>query len=210
VRDRLRERLLGGGVDGNEWLTTATGLVLVVLLAVLGVTIIRIGQLIWLHLFLGFLLMGPVALKLGSTGYRFARYYTRDDRYVERGPPPLPLRMIAPAVVFLTVVVFASGVVLLFEGPRSRATWLTIHKVSFIVWIVFTAIHVLGHLPEVGRLLSVPRSEARHPALGGDGGAGRWIAIAGGLVAGAVLAIVLIPEFGVWTAHGALAHHHHG
>jgi len=65
-----RLRLLGGGVDGNEWLTTATG---VVLLAVLGVTIVRIGQLIWLHLFLGLLLLGPVALKLGSAGYRFIR-----------------------------------------------------------------------------------------------------------------------------------------
>jgi len=64
-----------GGVDGNGWLTTATGIVLIVLLAVLGVTIVRIGQLIWLHLFLGLLLVGPVALKLASTGYRFARYY---------------------------------------------------------------------------------------------------------------------------------------
>jgi len=34
----LRVRLLGGGVDGNGWLTTATGIVLIVLLAVLGVT----------------------------------------------------------------------------------------------------------------------------------------------------------------------------
>src|SRR5258708_36033386 len=92
VRDRLRARLLGGGVDSNEWLTTVTGLLLVVPLAVLGVTIIQIGQLIWLHLFLGLLLMGPVALKMASTGYRFARYYTRDDRYLERGPPPMPLR----------------------------------------------------------------------------------------------------------------------
>ena len=30
-----------------------TGIVLLVMLAVLGVTIVRIGQLIWLHLFLG-------------------------------------------------------------------------------------------------------------------------------------------------------------
>jgi hypothetical protein len=29
-------------------------------------------------------------------------------------------------------------------------------------------------------------------------------------VAGAVLAIVLLPHFGVWTAPGALHHHHHG
>jgi hypothetical protein len=36
----------------------------------LGITIVRIGQLIWLHLFLGLLLLGPVGAKLASTGYR--------------------------------------------------------------------------------------------------------------------------------------------
>ncbi len=67
------QRLTGGGTDGNERLTAATGVVLLVLLAVLGVTILRIGQLLWLHLFVGMLLIGPVLLKLTSTGYRIAR-----------------------------------------------------------------------------------------------------------------------------------------
>ena len=57
------------------------GALLFVLLAVLGVTILRIGQLMWLHLFLGLLLIGPLALKLASTGYRFARYYTGQPSY---------------------------------------------------------------------------------------------------------------------------------
>ncbi|MGZ6624610.1 MAG: hypothetical protein ACXVE8_03320, partial [Solirubrobacteraceae bacterium] len=64
-------RLLGGGTEGNERLTVLTGALLIVLLAVLGITIVRIGQLLWLHLFLGLVLIGPVALKLASTGYRF-------------------------------------------------------------------------------------------------------------------------------------------
>jgi hypothetical protein len=209
VRNLARPRLLGGGVDDNEWLTTSTGIVLLVLLAALGVTIVQIGQLIWLHLFLGVLLMGPVALKLASTGYRFTRYYTGDAVYVRRGPPPLALRVIAPAVVASTVVVFASGIVLLFEGPRSRGFWLTLHKVSFFVWLAFTALHVLGHLPRVGALLRLTRSAGAEQRLaGGDGAAGRWIALAGAIVAGVVLAIVLIPDFGVWTASGALHHHH--
>jgi len=79
-----RRGLLAGGTEGNERLTVLTGLLLIVLLAVLGVTIIRIGQLLWLHLFLGLVLLGPVALKLGSTGYRFARYYTSDPAYREK------------------------------------------------------------------------------------------------------------------------------
>ena len=39
-------RLLGGGTDGNERLTAAVSLILLVLLAAIGVTILRIGQLI--------------------------------------------------------------------------------------------------------------------------------------------------------------------
>ena len=69
-----------------------TGVILIVLFAVLGVTIVQIGQLIWLHLFLGLLLLGPVLLKLASTGYRFLRYYTHDAIYRAKGPPMPALR----------------------------------------------------------------------------------------------------------------------
>ncbi len=108
-------------------------MVLLVALAVLGVTILQIGQLIPVHLFVGMLLLGPVALKLTSTGYRFVRYYTRSVVYREKGPPQALLRAVAPVVV-ATVVVFVSGLVLLFAGPQDRGPWVSIHKVSFIVW----------------------------------------------------------------------------
>ncbi|MGO9489264.1 MAG: hypothetical protein ACLQBB_09600 [Solirubrobacteraceae bacterium] len=128
-----------------------TGALLFVLLAVLGVTIIRIGQLIWLHLFLGLLLLGPVTLKLASTGYRFIRYYTSDPPYLRKGPPPLFLRLLGPVVVLSTLVVFGSGVALLALGPSSRGTLLLVHKVSFFVWLAAIALHVIGHLPEISR-----------------------------------------------------------
>jgi hypothetical protein len=199
----------GGGSDGNEQLTAITGVILIVLLAVLGATILRIGQLIWLHLFLGLVLIGPVALKMASTGYRFVRYYTRDQQYLRKGPPEIALRLIGPVVVLTTVIVFATGVVLLFNGPAHRATWVGLHKVSFIVWLVFMGLHVLGHIP--GLPAALRAGEPRSGSMGsGPGAAGRWLAIAGALVAGAVLAIVLIGHFGVWTAAGALHHHHEG
>ncbi len=74
--DLTRGRLIGGGTEGNEQLTAITGAILLVLLAVIGLTILRIHLLISVHLFVGLLLIGPVALKLGSTGYRFARHYS--------------------------------------------------------------------------------------------------------------------------------------
>lgn len=204
----LGRRLTGGGTEGNEELTTITGAILFVLLAVLGLTIVRIGQLMWLHFFLGLLLIGPVLLKMASTGYRFARYYTRDAPYVRKGPPELPLRLIAPMIVVTTIVVFVSGVVLLFVGPADRSQLVLIHKVSFIVWLVFTALHVLGHLPHIpSSLRAVQR--ANLPGVQ-PGAAGRWISVAGALVGGVVLAVALVPDYSIWTAHLGLLHHHHG
>jgi hypothetical protein len=190
---------LGGGIDGNEQLTAMTGVILLPLFAILGLTIVRIGQLMWLHLFLRLLLLGPVLLKLASTGYRFARYYLRDAIYRSKGPPVLALRAMGPVLVLLTAVVFVSGVVLMFDGPARRGTPLLIHKASFIGWLAFMALHVLGHLPGMGRSLR----GAEH----GSGAAGRLMVLGGALVGGVVLAIVLIPHFGSWTAPGALPHH---
>lgn len=205
-------RLTGGGTTGNERLTAATGGVLLVLLAVIGVTIIRIGQLLSIHLFVGMLLIGPLALKLASTGYRFARYYTANPSYRSKGPPALALRLTAPFIVISTIVVFASGVALLFAGPSSRGTLLPIHKDSFFVWLAFMAVHVLAHLPKIMPAL---RADYGRPTQLSDnlgeayssGRDGRILSLAGALTAGAVLAIVVIPEFAPWL-HAHFAHHH--
>ncbi|MCW3029527.1 MAG: hypothetical protein JWN81_2738 [Solirubrobacterales bacterium] len=200
--------ITGGGTTGNELLTTATGAILLMLLAVLGVTIIRIGQLLWLHLFLGMLLIGPLALKLASTGYRFVRYYSGSLSYRSKGAPAALLRVMGPVVVVSTLVVFASGVALLFAGPSSRDTLLPIHKLSFFVWLAFMGLHVLAHLPSI---LPALRSDYGRPSeLGAHlaGRSGRVIALAGALVAGLVLAVLVIPEFAPWVHRGIF--HHHG
>jgi hypothetical protein len=191
----------GGGTEGNERLTTLTGLLLIALLAVLGVTIIRIGQLLWLHLFLGLVLIGPLALKLASTGYRFVRYYTRDQAYCRKGPPPRALRVLAPLVILFTVLVFATGVALLLLGRSSRDPWLLLHKITFIAWIAVTAVHVLGHMPEILRLLSRARTTRSEliPESPLPGGAGRRGALGAGVLIGLVLAVALLGQFSDWT-----------
>ena len=208
-----RRGLLAGGTDGNERLTVLTGLVLIVLFAVLGVTIIRIGQLLWLHLFLGLMLLGPIALKLGSTGYRFTRYYMSDPAYREKGPPAPALRGLAPLLVFFTVIVFGTGVALLLLGPGSRQPLLLLHKLSFFAWIAVAGLHVLGHLPEILRALSSARATRRdvladHAALVGQraprapavpGRTMRGAALMAALLGGLGLAVALIGQFAVWT-----------
>ncbi len=56
ARTTLIKRLTGGGTTGNERLTAATGVLLLVLLAVIGVTILRLRPLLSVHLFVGMLL----------------------------------------------------------------------------------------------------------------------------------------------------------
>jgi hypothetical protein len=201
--------LTGGGTDGNEQLTTLTGAILIVLLAAIGFTIPQLRKFIWMHLFVGFLLIGPVLLKMASTGYRFSRYYTGDAEYVRKGPPELALRLIGPLVVLSTVAVFITGIVLMIVGPAHRDPWLMLHKLSFIVWVVFISLHVLGHLPAVGRALGIGRRGEAQRAGAAPGATGRWIALSSALVGGLILAVVLIPDFASWTAHGVFVHHHH-
>lgn len=205
AQSRQSRRLLAGGTAGNEQLTAATGVVLLVLLAALGVTIVRIGGLLNAHMFLGMLLIGPVVLKLASTGYRFVRYYTANPRYRAKGPPPASMRVIAPLVVISTVVVFASGVALLFAGPGARGTLTPIHKASFVIWLGLTGLHVLGHLAELPVALLSPASTPGERPWD-DGGAGRGaraLSLAGAIVGGLVLALVAQSQFPIW------AHFHH-
>jgi hypothetical protein len=220
-------RLMAGGTEGNERLTVVTGALLIVLLAAEGVTIVLIGRLLWWHLFLGLALIGPVALKVGSTGYRFMRYYTAAASYRRKGPPPPALRALGPVLVGLTTIVFATGVVLLLIGPSNRGTLLLVHKVSFICWAVITAVHIAAHLPELARFNKVSRhtrtelnqlrslipgfGAAAEPPVGRPipGSSGRWLSIGTALTLGLVLAAILIPDFHAWTGAQTLYHHHH-
>jgi len=175
------------GVDRNERLTALTGAVLIVLLAALGVTILSIGPLIWWHVLIGMLLIPPILLKLGSTGWRFLRYYRRSPEYVRRGPPVMPLRLLAPLVVVSTLVVFGTGVALIVVGPAGGILVL-LHKASFIIWLFATAVHVLAHLR---RLLP--------PAKPVPGAAVRGLLLAGSIAAGVALAAATVRYGDSWV-----------
>jgi len=197
----------GGGVDGNERLTAAAAVVLLVLLAALGVTILAIGPLIWWHVLLGMLLIPPVLLKVGSTGWRFLRYYGGTPDYVRRGPPLLPLRLLAPLVIASTLAVFATGVALIVAGPGGGFL-VGLHKASFIVWLLVTAAHVLAHLRSLPRLVLADwRRRPVPPASRVRGTRWRQLLLAATLVAGAVLALATVRYAQPWlhwfaTNHG--------
>lgn len=197
--------MFGGGTDGNEQLTAVTAVILLALFAVLGITIVFIGQLLWLHLVLGVLLVGPVALKLASTGYRFVRYYLASPAYRRKGPPHPVLRMLGPVVIGATVAVFLTGLLLLIDGPAASGTLRALHKLTFFAWLAVMGVHVLGHLLELpGSLRAVSRAEGSARRL--PGARGRTLAVGVSLVSGLVLALLFLPDVHSWTSHGFYYH----
>jgi hypothetical protein len=190
-------RALLGGAAGNARLTAFAGAALLVLLAVEGATIPFLRSLLSVHIFVGMLLLGPVALKLASTGYRFTRYYGRARDYVELGPPaPLMRVLVAPVLILSTLTLFGTGV-LLVASPH-RGAILGLHKASFVVWFGACSIHVLAYALRTLRYL-LPS--------GVRGDAVRLVLVAVAIGAGVVVAIGTYPLAAPWL-HGTLAWDH--
>ena len=181
---------------GNARLTAANAAVLLVLLAAEGVTILRVRQLLSPHVFIGMVLIPPVLLKVASTTWRFARYYRGAPAYRRRGPPPVLLRLLGPAVVILTLVLLASGVSLLLATRSWLPLLLKVHKASFVLWFGAMTIHVLAHLSEVLRL--APRDWLRRTRGDVSGASLRQWLIAASLVTGALLGFLLLSRVGPW------------
>jgi hypothetical protein len=188
VRVRLAHLL--GGAEGNERLTAATAVVLLVLLAVEGMTILFLRPLLPVHVFVGMLLIPPVALKAGSTGYRFVRYYQRRRQYVTKGPPnPVMRLLVAPVLVVSTFAILATGVAMLVTGRRHGIV-LGLHKVSFVVWLGAIGIHVLVYARRLPRLLGSERTARGALVRAGT------IAVA--LLVGVALAVATLPLAEPW------------
>jgi hypothetical protein len=188
-----------GGTTGNEILTTATAAILVLLLVAEGVTVLDVHGLLRPHMFLGVVLIGPVLLKLGSTGYRFARYYAGTRPYREKGPPAIALRLLAPVLVAATIAVIATGVGLLVLGHQSDLLLLA-HKASFIVWGAVFAIHFLAYLPRLLRSLRSDWTASRRVAVPGAGL--RAMLMAAALGGGVALALAALPLMTSWRWGG--------
>ena len=72
---------------------------------------------------------------------------------------------------------FVTGIGLLIVGPTDRNPMLLLHKVTFIVWVVFMSLHILGHLPALASALGVggaARGGMRRNARGPQGDGSRW------------------------------------
>jgi hypothetical protein len=207
-----RPEASSAGVEGNARLTGAAGVLLLVLLFVEGLTILRVRELISVHVFVGVLLIPPALLKVATTSFRFARYYSGHPAYRRKGPPVPWLRLIGPLVVLSTFAVLGTGVGLLFRTPGTGGLLLGLHKATFVIWFGLTTLHVLGHLRETAVLAWRDWRPTPATLRGVQGPARRMrrarrAALAGSLLVGVALAALALPAGKAWTTGRTLDRH---
>ena len=148
------------------------------------------------------LLLGPVGLKVGSTLWRFTRYYAGSSAYVRRGPPAPLQRVTGPFVILATLAVLGSGVVVVVQGPDpNNWTWLQLHRFSFLAWAVIMLIHLVSYVPKLPRMLSGSVEPARRVLAARTT---RWLLLCGSLAAGLVLALTTYHLADQWGGSGGL------
>lgn len=183
--------------DGNERLTAAIGVLLLIPIAVELLTIVLgVHSFMSLHVFVGLALIPPVLLKLGSTGWRFARYYSRSGAYVADGPPRLAMRMLAPLLVAATVVLFGSGVAMGALHGHALQVARRLHGPASVIWLVLLGIHVLVYLERALTHGSRDLRPATRPRVAGA----RWrtYALAAAVIVGLVVGAATVPSQHRW------------
>jgi hypothetical protein len=105
----------------------------------------------------------------------------------------MPLRVLAPGVVLTTLALFGTGVALAFASPPSD-TLVFAHKLSFIAWVAFMTLHVLGHLLELPRLASADLRRGH----GVGGGAQRAVVLGAAIVAGVACGVLGLSIASSW------------
>jgi hypothetical protein len=185
--------------DGNARLTAAVGVLLLVPIAVELLTIpLGVHTFMSLHVFVGFVLIPLVALKLASTGWRFARYYTRSGPYRSHGPPQTVMRMLAPLFVAATIVLFGSGVAMGILHGHALVVARRLHGPSSAVWVVLVGVHTLVYLRRA--LVGGTGDATRRRRRLARGAGARAAVIALALLCGVAVAAATVPAQHRWIA----------
>lgn len=176
------------------------GSVLFIGLAIEGVTVVFIGQMISIHVVLGMILLPIMAYKIIIATYRFAMYYLGAPDFKHAGPPELLLRVIGPLLVITTVVLMASGIILVYARPDTptAAFWLNIHRDDFVAWFALMVFHVLAYVRRAVGTSGYDLRYTRYHSL--IGRQGRLISIILAIVIGVLLAWAVFPAVAHWSS----------
>ena len=183
-------------IERNKRITAIAGTVLFVLIIAELVVTMNLEGLRSQHIFIGVLLAGPLVVKMCSTGYRFFRYYTKSPEYVRSGPPNILLRILAPVLVVITILLFISGFGLAFGGDAYEGLFHTIHEVSVTLWLPLLAVHIYAYIRKATGLIANDwTSKSKYRVPGREGRLGINVAA---LILSGIAAIILTP----WESEG--------
>lgn len=123
------------------------GVALLVLSALEVLTALDLRIALFWHIVIGVVLIPMLVLKLGLATWRFASFYRSSSPAHVRSAPWLPLRLLAPLLVVVTVLVVLSGAELTFAGPTSFSdTFLApAHFLLAGIWLVLLFIHTFAY-----------------------------------------------------------------
>lgn len=192
--------------DGNERLTAAVGLLLIVLSVIeIATLLLGLQTFLHVHVFVGLVLLPPIVVKLASTGWRFARYYTRNQAYRLKGAPQTVMRLLAPLLVLFTILLFGSGIAMAF----THGGWLhlarRVHGPAAVGWMLTLGVHVLVYLVRALRAASGDlHPQTRRAVVGAR--VRTWILVAAA-ASGLAVGIATLPAQHVWLH---LPSHHDG
>jgi len=191
--------------DGNERLTAAVGLILVVLAVVeLATLVLGLETTLHLHVLVGLVLLPPIAVKLASTGWRFVRYYTRNPSYRGRGAPQILMRLLAPLLVLFTVLLFGSGVAIGLVHGQALQVARRIHGPAAFLWTVTLGVHVLAYGVRALRVAAGDIGARTRRQV--EGASVRVTIVVATLVAGLIVGLGTLPVQHDWLR---LSHDHH-
>lgn len=182
---------------GNERLTAAIGVLLLApVLVEVATIVLGVHPLMSVHVFFGLALIPAVLLKLASTGWRFARYYTRSPEYVAEGPPQITMRLLAPLFVTATVVLFGSGVAIGVLHGHALEIARRLHGPASVIWLILLGLHVLVYLKRAFNRTAADLAPRKRSPVGGT--TARAYALAAVVIVGLVLAGATIPAQHRW------------
>lgn len=185
-------------VVSNERMTAYAGGILLLLLLGEVVSSANLHALLSVHVLIGVVLAGPLVVKIGSTGYRFVRYYTKSPAYVRKGPPHMGLRILSPLLLVTTLVVIGSGIGLVLTGPSQNRLFFRMHAVSVLIWLPLIAIHLFAHLRKVPNLIAADwRKKTAKQSLGRRTRLGINL---GALIVGVIASVIMLPAAIPWIA----------
>ncbi|HET9919914.1 MAG TPA: hypothetical protein VFQ30_08745 [Ktedonobacteraceae bacterium] len=187
-------------VVGNERMIALLGSVSLVLVGAEIIIAAKMHALMPIHIFVGVLLTFPLFVKIGSTGYRFLHYYTGSPAFVQKGPPRVEMRLLAPLLLLASLSLVTSGMTLALLGPTNVwSVWvLRLHALSVICWLPLLALHVGAYIWRVPRLLLADWQKSVTRRVPGRGW--RYAGTLVALLAGVGAAALFLPHAASWTA----------